>query len=116
MLNGMGVLTKVDGNQLERYCIFLVRWRECEAFIAKSGQTYAMKSDDPSCYVGKIPDGTAIVGFVDYPQVKESHRLDKALKQIEQSFGLTPSARTRISTAPREEADADGKGRFYKGA
>ena len=104
-LNRMGVLSKADGRQLERYSVFFVRWRECEDFVAINGVTYPMKSDNPTCYVGKLPDGSAVVGFVEYPQVRESHRLDKALKQIEASFGLTPSARARLKCIGEPEAD-----------
>lgn len=114
LLDGMGLLSKTDGYQLERYATYFVRWRECEEFIAKNGISYPIKSDDPACYVGKLPGSeTAIVGFVEYPQVRESHRLDKALKQIEANFGLTPSARTRITIGDQREPEA-GKARFFK--
>lgn len=114
MLEEMKVLTKVDGSQLERYCIYFVRWRECEAFIAANGISYPVKSDDPGNYVGKLPgQDTAVVGFQEYPQVRESHRLHAALKQIEQQFGLTPSARTRLQ-AIASEADADSISGFVR--
>ncbi len=108
MLDTMGVLTKVDGGQIERYCVYFVRWRQCEEHIAKHGISYPLKSDDPTCFVGRLPDGEAVVGFVEYPQVRESHRLDKALKQIEAGFGLTPSARTRIASGDDAQIFTEG--------
>jgi P27 family predicted phage terminase small subunit len=126
MLDNMGVLTTVDGGQLERYVVYYLRWRQCEAFIAQMGMTYAIKSDDPTYFIAKPPkaDGTAppgatppaVIGFAEYPQVKESHRLDAALKQIEAQFGLTPSARTRLQAAPpATEPNPQGKSRFFAG-
>jgi P27 family predicted phage terminase small subunit len=110
MLDAMGVLSRVDGWQLERYATYFVMWRECKDFLRKNGSTYPLKSDDPSCYVGKLPDGSAVVGFVEYPQLKEMHRLDHSLKQIEANFGLTPSSRSRITIdrdeEPQDELDA----------
>jgi hypothetical protein len=61
-LDAMGVLTKADGWALERYVVTFVRWRECELLIAQNGMTYAVRSDDPSNYVGRPPDGSAAVG------------------------------------------------------
>lgn len=117
-LDNMGILATIDGNQLERYVVYYLRWRDCEAFLAKNGTTYPMKSNAASCYVGRIPGPAEsipefVVGFEEYPQVKESHRLDKALKQIEASFGLTPSARARLKAPSAHQEDSDGKGRFF---
>lgn len=102
-LDGMGLLAVADWAALERYAVYFVRWRECERFIAEQGATYAIKSDSgKKGYVGKVAateskPASFVLGFAEYPQVKESHRLDKALKQIETSFGLTPSARARLT-------------------
>lgn len=81
ILADMDLLTRADGANLERYCKFLLRWRECEAFIAANGVAYVEKGS-----------------WKEYPQVRETHRLHKALKDIEDRFGLTPSARTRVQT------------------
>ncbi len=103
LLDDMGILTIVDGQQLERYCVYYCRWRACEKFIDTNGMSYALKADDPTFFIGKLPDGTSIVRFLEYPQVKESHRLDVALKQIESQFGLTPAARARLTVGSGEE-------------
>lgn len=115
-LDDIGLVTKLDGYQLERYCTMFVRWRECEDFIGKNGVTYTLRAEDSTRYIGRLPNGgDFIAGFAEYPQVKESHRLDKALKQIEAQFGLTPAARARLTvTAPEQEDDKTE--RFFKGA
>lgn len=116
-LDECGLLTQIDWAQLERWCVYFLRWRQCEQFLAANGTTYPVKNDDPSNYIGRIDDKskTAVVGFKEYPQVRESHRLDRALKQIEDRFGLTPSARARLRAAPAEAAEpAAGKSRFFR--
>lgn len=105
-LGDMGVLTTADGGVMERYCRFLVRWRACEEFVAKNGMTYPLKAGPGATggpptggFVGRLPDGTYIVGWAEFAQLRESHRLDKALKQIEDRLGLSPAARTRLTAA-----------------
>jgi len=94
----MGVLAKNDWPQLERYCVYLERWRRCEKQIAKEGMDYATEDL-----------------VKEHALLRESHRLDKALKQIEANFGLTPSARTRLTVVPGPAAEpAGGKSRFFK--
>jgi len=113
MLKLMNILTKVDGTQLERYCVYYCRWRECEEFIAKNGISYPIKSDEPTYYVVRMPGSkTAVIGFVEHPQLRESHRLDVALKHIEMQFGLTPAARARLVAQPTSETDLK-KQRFF---
>lgn len=96
VLEQMRLLSIADAYLIERYCVFFCRWRDCEAYVAKHGVSYPIKSDDPSYYVAKLPAGGAVIGFVEHPQLTESHRLDAALKQIEGQLGLSPSARTRL--------------------
>jgi P27 family predicted phage terminase small subunit len=119
ILEDMGLATTADGAQLERYAIYLVRWRACETFLAAKDAEHAAKghvvppgcypvwSDDADTYVSATTAGVCIVGFVEYPAVRESHRLDLALKQIEASFGLTPSARARLTVGGADNGPAD---------
>ena len=113
ILDDMSLLTKADSSQLERYCVYFVRWRECESFIAKNGMTYPVKADEPTCYVGSLSSGEYVVGFAEYPQLKESHRRDHALKQIEASFGLTPAARSRITCGSGQTTTDTLKSKFF---
>ena len=114
MLEDLGVVTWVDGNELERYVVQLLQWRTCQAHIAKHGMTYAVISDAPAGYVVRQANGSAVVAFVEWPQVREAHRLDKSLKQIEDRFGLSPSARARLTTDRPQLTVTDGKARFFQ--
>ena len=107
VLQAMGLLTVADGAQLERYCIYFVRWRQCEKNIAAQGMMTPIRARDPKRYIHMPADGSdPIVGWEKHPQLRESRSLDKALKEIEMQFGLTPSARARLAgVAPATEAD-----------
>jgi P27 family predicted phage terminase small subunit len=85
MLEAMRVLSKVDGAALERYCFILARWRKEAEFIDKHGTTYPVRRDGE-------------VLFKLFPAVKVFDLLTTQLGRLEQAFGLTPSARSRIIT------------------
>jgi len=114
-LDVMGVLATIDGHQLERYCVYFCRWRACEEFIARNGISYPIKSDDATYYAVRMPNTTtAVIGFAEHPQLKESHRLDAALKHIESQFGLTPAARTRLTVTEYPSPCTSDKARFFR--
>lgn len=106
MLDRMGILTRVDGNALARYCRLWQRWRTAEEFIEEHGDQYPVKDKD----------GT-VISFRLFPSARVAMALAAELRRLEQEFGLTPAARTRIS----EEARSAGasvaephKARFFK--
>ena len=88
LLHQMGVLTRIDANALSRYCQLWSRWREAESFIAKHGLMYPLKDDagQPKC-------------FQPWPQVSIANKLAQQLTRLEQEFGMTPSARSRLMLA-----------------
>lgn len=104
----MKVLTIVDRNALARYCQTCARWKKMEEFIQKFGETYPLKDEK-----GQVRC------FVQWPQVAIAHKLATALGRLEQEFGLTPSARTRISVGasrqPRSDGLNDADWDFFKG-
>ncbi|MCK6466351.1 MAG: phage terminase small subunit P27 family [Phycisphaerae bacterium] len=102
MLEGMGVLTRVDGRALSRYCHLWARWRKAEAFIAERGEMYPIKDDD-----GQVKC------FQQWPQVAIAHRLAQQLTRLEQEFGMTPSARARLQLTPQGQEKPSGKTRFF---
>lgn len=102
-LDAIGVLTKIDGNALARYCRLFVRWKQCDAFVRKYGETYV------AAYTEGKP-----TSFQQFPEVGIINRLGPQLLRLEQEFGLTPAARTRIQVTPRPAVQADGKERFFK--
>jgi P27 family predicted phage terminase small subunit len=93
----MGLLHKLDRNALSRYCTAYARWKKAELFLQKHGEIYPLKDER-----GQVRY------FLPWPQVAIAHKLGQTLARLEQEFGLTPSARTRIEpTARRPEADND---------
>ncbi len=107
-LVGMGVLMRVDQNALARYCRLWSRWRKMEVFIDKHGEAYPLKDEQ-----GKVRC------LQQFPQVAIANKLAQQLTRLEQEFGMTPSARTRIQVMPQPagtEAPAGGKARFFDSA
>jgi P27 family predicted phage terminase small subunit len=91
----MGVLARIDGNALARYCRLWSRWREAEEFLMKNGESY----------LDKAPDGR-VKRLQPYPQVATAAKLAEQLLRLEAHFGMTPAARARLA-APREETQGD---------
>lgn len=83
-----GIITKIDGFALSRYCELLARWRECQDFIDKHGMTHPVKDAAGN-----------LVGLRVYPQVKRGEVTCDQLLKLEQQFGLTPSSRARVRVA-----------------
>ncbi len=81
-----GVLTVVDGFQLERYCEQLIEWRQVTAEKNRLRGAGSL--------IGII--GHAVHGPIYSDLSKMAAKLDSSLKQIEKEFGLTPSARARL--------------------
>ena len=98
MLESMRVLTKIDSNALARYCRTWSRWRKCEAFIEKNGVSYPLRDPD-----GKIRY------LQTWPEVSICNKLAQQLTRLEQEFGLTPSARSRIQVSNPEPVAIDPK-------
>lgn len=99
----MRVLTVADGRALARYCRFWVRWRRCEEFIDKHGTSFPIMGKDK-----------AVKGFQTYPQAVRAEKLADMLNRLEDRFGLTPAARTRISVELKPETE-NHKARYFGG-
>ena len=80
-LDAMGVLTKIDGSALARYCHFHSWWR-------------------------KIDDGITDAND-EWRAFGNMMKVAQELRRLEQEFGMTPSSRTRIHAEGKEqEVDA----------
>lgn len=90
----MKVGAAVDTKALERYCVDWLRWRRAQAYIAANGETYQLTDDSG-----------AVRCIMPYPEVAIINKLNISLLRIEQEFGLTPAARTRIQVAAPTPAD-----------
>ena len=51
--------------------------------------------------------------FQQWPQVAIASKLAQQLTRLEQEFGMTPSARTRIAVAGRAVDNTSDKSRFF---
>jgi len=97
-LQEAGLLAIVDQNALARYCEIWVQWRKAMEFIDKNGQVY------------EGPGGTR-----PWPQVQIAHKGAAELSRLEQSFGLTPSARVGL-TVTKVKDKKNSKDRFFENA
>ena len=104
----MGVLTRIDGTALARYCVLWAMWKKCMDFIKKNGDTFVIRDKVIS---KKWPHGRPIA-VKQYPQAKQALKLHAALHQMEGVFGLNPSARTGLQAIKPEE-NASGNDRFF---
>ena len=103
MLQHMGILTRVDCNSLARYCHLWARWRRAELFIKDRGEMYPLKDEK-----GQVRC------FQQWPQVSIANKLSMQLTKLEQEFGMTPSARTRIQVPTASGMEVDrAKSRYF---
>lgn len=102
MLTAMNVGKAPDANAVARYARLWVRWRQADTFIQKYGESYPLydKNGKPKC-------------FMPFPQVAIINKLSILLLRLEQEFGMTPAARTRIQVDVPESTQPEGKGRFF---
>ena len=94
MLGEMGILTRIDGRSLARYCVLFVEWRRAAEFVSKNGQVYPQKDDKGN-----------VMGVKPWPQFDSLMKLSASLNRIEQQFGMTPAARANIQCNPKVEQD-----------
>jgi P27 family predicted phage terminase small subunit len=80
-LEQLGILTEVDMAAFAGYCQAYARWKEAEEFITKHGT------------IVKTPSGY----WQQVPQVSIAQTYLKIMNRFCEQFGLTPSARSRIS-------------------
>ena len=90
-LNSMGVLSVVDWRAIQRYCELFIDWKQAQDFIRRNGTTYTITELDD------VTGKPKIVNVRKFPQVNVRDSLSMQLLRLEQEFGLTPSARARIT-------------------
>jgi phage terminase small subunit len=81
----------------------LVRWRSAEDFIKKNGEMYPLKDDKGRTKCVQP-----------WPQVATANKLALQLTRLEQEFGLTPAARTRIRIVRPQIPVDSSKARFFR--
>ena len=98
-IDDMGVLTNADGLTLARYCTIWVKWRDCEAQIAKHGSTYWVKAKSGDRMLRQLP------------HAQQAMKLSDQLLRIEQEYGLTAASRANVKGSKRRGSKT--KGRFF---
>ena len=82
----MRVLTQADAIALGQLAEYLARWKQATAQISKFGEVIAMKDD-----------GGKVIGFKRSPYVAMQLEYGLMIRRMMQEFGLTPSARARLT-------------------
>lgn len=94
MLQAVKVMTRADIEALARYCDTYEWWLATRAKLKADGDTYPILNDK---------------GEVKYiaqrPEVSIAHKLAVQLRQLEQDFGLNPSARTSLHVEQEKPID-----------
>lgn len=104
LLSDMKVLGKIDEYALTRYATTWVRWRWAIQQIQTLGDVSVYKSEDGTVKSVQ-PNGYSAI----------ARSLAEELTKLEQAFGMTPSARSRIEVAPAPNSStAQDKSRFFK--
>ena len=108
ILGRIGVLTEADLPLLERYCDFLNDFRRAREFLSTvEGLWYPMYERDLNGEICKTKDGKPIIKEMKvFPQLAQKLRVSEHLLRIEQHFGMTPAARSRIRLAPGTDPGA----------
>ena len=83
----LGLLTTIDRDALAAYCQTFARWREAEAEIKKRGMVLKGQNGGP----------------VLSPYVTVANRALVQLRAWLVEFGMTPSARSRVSTTASDQ-------------
>ena len=96
LLQGVRVMTDADVEALARYCDTYEWWLATRAILKEQGCTYPI-----------LNDGGEVKYIAQRPEVSIAHKLAQQLRQLEQDFGLNPSARTSLHVEPPTTHDAD---------
>jgi P27 family predicted phage terminase small subunit len=96
IVQAMRVMTDADVEALARYCDTYEWWLAVRAKLRAEGDTYPI-----------LNDGGEIKYIAQRPEVSIAHKLATQLRQLEQDFGLNPSARTSLHTEPEKPAGDD---------
>ncbi len=102
-LDRMGILQKIDGPLLCRYCQTWAKWKTVAEFLDKYGDTYIIKDAQGQPRI-----------FMPFPQVAMFSKLSNNLSRMEQELGMSPSARSRIQVEIRSPAGSSHSSEFAR--
>ena len=105
MLVGMKVLTIADGKAFELLCVTFSNWKRSEAMLQKHGDVYPIR--DANNQVKYLQQS---------PYVAMARNFGKAFKEMLCEFGLTPSARSRVTMGnDNQTKQADARMKYLSG-
>ena len=96
LLQAVKVMTKADVEALGRYCDTYEWWLATRTRLKSEGDTYPILNDK-----GEIKY------IAQRPEVSIAHKLAAQMRQLEQDFGLNPSARTGLHVQEQKQEDED---------
>ncbi|MBI5951887.1 MAG: phage terminase small subunit P27 family [Chloroflexi bacterium] len=79
-LHPLGLLTSLDLDALERYCVLYVRWVKAERMVREKGEIIK----------------TAAGNIIQNPYLSIANRALDDLNKLGAEFGMTPSSRSRV--------------------
>jgi P27 family predicted phage terminase small subunit len=94
VLQSVRVMTNADVEALARYCDTYEWWLATRAKLRKEGDTYPI-----------LNDAGEIKYIAQRPEVSIAHKLATQLRQLEQDFGLNPSARASLNVEPTKTTE-----------
>ena len=94
MLQAVRVMTRADVEALARYCDTYEWWLATRAKLRAEGDTYPI-----------LNDGGEVKYIAQRPEVAIAHKLAQQLRQLEQDFGLNPSARSSLNVETQKPTD-----------
>lgn len=99
----LGLLTIVDRAALVGYCESWAEYRQAREYLIKAGPVYPLRDDKGEVkYLAQVP------------QVSIANKALANVRAFCAEFGLTPSARSRMSIPGKPES-ADGMEAFFRG-
>jgi P27 family predicted phage terminase small subunit len=98
-LHRLGVLTKIDCVPLSAYCYAYGQWRECAEQLA------AMAGEPVKGLVVRNVNG----GFTENPLVYTARKAAADMMRYAAEFGLTPAARSRITSGVNGDDEQGSK-------
>jgi P27 family predicted phage terminase small subunit len=96
LLESVKVMTRADVEALARYCDTYEWWLATRAKLRTEGDTYPI-----------LNDGGQVKYIAQRPEVSIAHKLAQQLRQLEQDFGLNPSARTSLNVETTQQETSD---------
>ena len=91
-LRHLGVLSETDRNAMTRYCVAWARYEAAYKVIQAEGETFTAITESGNTIRPR-------------PEVNIMKSCANELHRLDQEFGLTASARTRLAPGKREETD-----------